>query len=321
MGVLLMLAGPSVQAQEWKRGEDTVTLLVPRDAPSAAATNPILLPVMTYRYGGAPKPYVKELFTPAGVQVLLDSPPDHVHHRGLMFAVAIDGVNFWEESPTAGRQQSQLAQPVPLKQEQRVYGAWDRVQWVAPDGRNVADELRILLIEPHAEFTLVHWISQLQPSAPATLTGNHYFGLGMRFVRAMDERGEFFTPDSTPGEVVRGDEKLYSGRWCAYLSDVDGKPVTVAMFDHPGNPRPATWFTMARPFAYLSATLRLHQEPLAVGADRSLQLKYGIAVWDGHVGRDAIEVAYKRDYLHRDGITINPFPTSQAEKPADEVKP
>ena len=113
-----MLAEPSGQAQEWKRGEDTITLLTPRNAPPATTTSPSLLPVMTYRFAGAPKPYVKELFTPAGVQVLLDSPADHIHHRGLMFAVAIDGVNFWEESTTSGRQVSQVAQPWPVEGKQ-----------------------------------------------------------------------------------------------------------------------------------------------------------------------------------------------------------
>ena len=44
------------------------------------------------------KPYVDQLFSPAGVQVLRDSPHDHKHHHGLMYAVSVDGVNFWEEA-------------------------------------------------------------------------------------------------------------------------------------------------------------------------------------------------------------------------------
>ena len=50
------------------------------------------------------KPYIKTLCTPKGVNVLLDSPEDHIHHHGLMFAVNADGVNFWEESADTGRQ-------------------------------------------------------------------------------------------------------------------------------------------------------------------------------------------------------------------------
>ena len=45
-------------------------------------------PVLQYRYGDVPfKPYIKELYTPGGLNILLDAPPDHLHHHGLMFAL------------------------------------------------------------------------------------------------------------------------------------------------------------------------------------------------------------------------------------------
>ena len=48
------------------------------------------------------KPYVRQLFSPSGVQVLRDAVPDHKHHHGLMFAISANGVNFWEETAGAG---------------------------------------------------------------------------------------------------------------------------------------------------------------------------------------------------------------------------
>ena len=61
--------------------------------------------VLDYRYGEVPfKPYAAQLTTPGGTQILRDSPFDHKHHHGLMFALAADGVNFWEETPASGRQ-------------------------------------------------------------------------------------------------------------------------------------------------------------------------------------------------------------------------
>jgi hypothetical protein len=69
--------------------------------------------------------------------------------------------------------------------------------------------------------------------------------------------------------------------------------VTVAMFDHPDNPRhPATWFTMAKPFAYLSATMRLHEEPLKIVGSQSLVLCYGVALWDGRPETAQIDDLY-----------------------------
>ena len=50
------------------------------------------------------KPYIKELTSPKGVNPLRDNIPDHIHHHGLMFAVAVDDVNFWAEYKNCGRE-------------------------------------------------------------------------------------------------------------------------------------------------------------------------------------------------------------------------
>jgi hypothetical protein len=63
-------------------------------------------PLLLYRYKNVPfKPYVQQLFSPAGVNILRDAPADHQHHHALMFAVKVDGVNFWEETQATGRQE------------------------------------------------------------------------------------------------------------------------------------------------------------------------------------------------------------------------
>ena len=75
---------------------------------------------------------------------------------------------------------------------------------------------------------------------------------------------------------------------------MNDKDVTVAMFDHPKNARhPATWFTMHKPFAYLSATLGLHEKPLEIDK-KGLNVCYGVALWDGKVSKERIEKLYKK---------------------------
>jgi hypothetical protein len=59
------------------------------------------------RVANPAKPYVRRLYTPGGVNVLRDEVPDHKHHHGLMFAIAAEGVNFWEEAPGCGREEPQ----------------------------------------------------------------------------------------------------------------------------------------------------------------------------------------------------------------------
>jgi len=261
-------------------------------------------PVAVYRCSGAPfKPYLRELYTPAGVNVLLDSPADHLHHHGLMFALEINGVDFWGETqdPACGiqRQVSPPKTETIVRQGGAVSRIVQRLDWIAPDdAKPLAAEQRTIRFHPgRDDVTLLTWSTKLEPApgrSHITLDGRHYFGLGMRFVRDMDRTGTFFNPDNLPGEVFRGDERLLRSRWCAYTAEIGGKPVTVAMFDSTANPRhPATWFTMKDPFAYLAATLALHEKSLVLEAESPLHLTYGVALWDGKIEAARIDALYK----------------------------
>jgi hypothetical protein len=112
----------------------------------------------------------------------------------------------------------------------------------------------------------------------------------------MDKAGDFLFADTKDSRIGRGRDRLTRCDWCAYHASVDGKPVTVAIFDHPGNPRhPAYIFTLLlKPFSYLSATLNLAKEPLLVTKGRPLALRYGVAVWDGTKRTAEIQQLYGR---------------------------
>jgi len=261
--------------------------------------------VMEYRYGQVPfKPYVLRLLSPEGVNVLRDAPADHLHHHALMFAVGVDGVDFWSEAKTCGRQvHRSLGEAVAESAPALARAALtDRLDWVGPalDARPLVREERTLCtyVDRSLGATLLDWRSRLAPAEgrpSVRLAGSHYFGLGLRPAAGLDGAAEFFTAaGKADGEVVRGDERLTRGAWMACAGAVDGKAVTIALFDSPANVRPALWFTMARPFAYVSATLNLHREPLALEAGKPLALRYGVAVWDGRAERDQIEGLYRR---------------------------
>ena len=269
-------------------------------------------PLLRYRYKNVPfKPYVQQLFSPGGVNVLRDAPADHLHHHALMFAVNVDGVNFWEETQAAGTQAHQAFTDTRTdvktevendeRFEMRRASFTELIDWIKPGSQELLlKELRTIEVRQGTDLgaTVLTWQSKFEVPAgkkSATLTGSHYHGLGMRFVKLMDTGGRFTNADGKPGTVFRGDERLVRSTWCAYTADANGKPVTVAMFDHPDNPRhPATWFTMTRSFAYLSATLKLHKEPLKVASGKPLVLRYAVAVWDGQVETDQINQLYRR---------------------------
>jgi len=287
------------------------TIQVKTDEPfvTVSAGDRILL---RYRYANVPfKPYVQELFSPAGVNILRDAPADHLHHHALMYAVKVDGANFWEESQTAGQQVHQSFPDVRTdvkidvendkRCQMRQATFTENIGWVKPGSKQLLlKELRTIEVRQGTDIgaTLLAWQSKFElpeGKESATLTGAHYHGLGMRFVKSMDTGGRFTNADNKPGTVFRGDEKLVRAKWCAYTATAKGKSVIVAMFDHPQNPRhPATWFTMTKPFAYLSATLNLHKEPLEVVPDKPLVLRYAVAVLDGKVETEQIDKLYRQ---------------------------
>lgn len=251
-------------------------------------------PVLEYQRAANPfKPYVAQLRTPSGVAVLRDSPHDHVHHRALMFALAVEGVSFWEEKAAAGRQ-------VPRTFQQEGARLTQTLDWTAANDRVLLLEERTIRLHGESDLpaTLLTWRSRLRPArdlASVKLTGHHYYGLGARFVIPMDKDGVFQNAAGAAGESVRGTERLTPAAWCAYTAAIEGKPVTFAIFDHPANLRhPPRMFTMMGPFAYLAATLNLWKEPHTLAAAQPLDLRYGVALWDGKIEAAAIEALYRR---------------------------
>jgi len=253
-------------------------------------------PVLTYRHAGYPfKPYVAQLCTPAGVAVLRDSPSDHKHHHGLMFAVEAAGVDFWGEFPGRG-----CGQQMQRQWSHTATGLSQDLDWAGTNGVALVREERSLrLHSAHGlPATLVTWRTTLA-AAPGqtsvTLGGHHYYGLGARFVTSLDKVATFQNAAGAAGEIVRGDERLTAARWCAISGVVEGKPITCALFDHPQNLRhPSRMFTMDQPFAYLAATLNLWKEPFALKAGQPLRLCYGIALFDGTPTAAEIEKLYQQ---------------------------
>jgi hypothetical protein len=184
--------------------------------------------------------------------------------------------------------------------EMRYASFTELIDWTNSNRELLLKESRKIEVRQGTDLgaTLLTWQSTFElpeGKESATITGAHYHGLGMRFIKSMDTGGQFSNADGRPGIVFRGNEWLVRSTWCAYTANADGKPITVAMFDHPQNPRrPATWFTMTKPFAYISATLNLHKEPLKVVAGKPLVLRYAVAVWDSKVKADLIDKLYRQ---------------------------
>ena len=154
------------------------------------------------------KPYVIRMYTPSGRNLLRDSPADHIHHHGLMFAVSANDCDFWAEFPDLPQGKQELAKlsVAAAADAQTASRATATLLWKNAAGAEILQEKRTLEGVPYDAATLLTWSCELskKPGEQVTLGGSHYFGLGMRFVESMDNGGVFrFSPDqgeSTPGE-------------------------------------------------------------------------------------------------------------------------
>ena len=302
VGLFIFLATSIGHAQEKAKDVNPLRITIEENFVSIYNADKALL---RYRYHDVPfKPYAQQLFTPAGINILRDAPHDHLHHHALMFAFTVEGVDFWEEFQAPGRQRHRSwgETKIDKRDNSPIASFTEKIDWVNPPTKQVLlKEERtieaVVVAEPGA--TLVNWTTEFklpQGKPSATISGAHYHGLGMRFLESMDndKTGKFFNASGEAGKVYRGDERLVRANWCAYTAQADGQGVTVAMFAHPDNIRhPATWFTMKEPFAYLSATMEVYNDPYILRQDEKLLLRYGVMVWDGTIGPEKIEKAYQ----------------------------
>lgn len=264
-------------------------------------------PVLSYHSSpDLPKPFVHPLYTPAGHEVTLASPPDHIHHRGLMFAwgsIAPAGspegyhLTFWGEEgdpSTLGR--IVPAPNVPLRAEVAdgvvrlvAHNEWRRN---SDDLLVLRERQEIVVYGPYKGRGMVlSWITEQTPPmdieiGPTPGRDVSYYGLGLRTPHDMD-RGQTIDANGRVGiDQCYGD----NADWCAYGSDV-APARGFAMFDHPSNPRhPTGWFVM-NDFGYMTASLPA-REPFMLRAGETLRLEYGVLAFDGGLDRRLIKDAY-----------------------------
>ena len=241
------------------------------------------------------KPYVRELYTLRGENVLRDAPPDHLHHHGMMYAVYVNGINFWEERGTPGFEKHvELplysartdAKGVPLADFTEL------VHWVAPTNMAGPDSLAAALLIEQRTLTVaideknqevaVRWDSEFQVGPRAgkvILSGPNYDGLGLRLPESFNHVAKFQNSADQP-YTSSNSQNVTPARWTSASGVMGGHDVMLAMFGRPDNAGDnGFFFTMLDPFAYLSAKQGLDKKPLEDSAGDKFSLTYLLTVY------------------------------------------
>ena len=153
------------------------------------------------------KPYVRELYTLRGENVLRDAPPDHLHHHGLMYAVYVNGINFWEERGAPGIEKHvELPLHTARIDAKGMPVAYftEIIHWLAPTNKAAPDSLAAALLIEQRTLTVtvdeknqevaLRWDSEFQvgPNAgKVTINGPNYDGLGLRLPESFNHVAKF----------------------------------------------------------------------------------------------------------------------------------
>lgn len=262
--------------------------------------------ILVYAFAGNQyKPYVKELYTLSGQNILADSPPDHLHHHGLMYAIAVNGTYFWQETPATGiqRPMGPVSRQIGTTRGGLPQASFTHViYWLDKGGRDSTNPANALLVERRTltvtvgeqdQEVALQWDARFQVGDAArrvVLSGDNYSGLGMRFHKELDP---FSTHSNSRNELDlhTAAYDVSQARWSAVTFSIPSHPISVALFGDPANSRgDAHFFTMVKPFTYLSATQGIDTRPLEYSQGATFNLSYLVTVYPE---------AKPSDFLHR----------------------
>lgn len=249
-------------------------------------------PLMVYSFGsGQFKPYVKELRTLAGENVLLDAPADHLHHHGLMYAIRVNGTNFWEEVSGAGKERhvSILQQNGAADERGARISFVELVHWLGPpnfastnsekEAVLVEERTITLLVDKAREEVALRWRSSFQVGATsAKLHGSAYNGLGLRLPPDWNGAAQHSNSEDLP-YTPEHKWDVTPAKWAALSHQGNQFTNMVALFGHPVNPGQTRFFSMNNPFAYLSVTQNLEEHPIDLPAGARFDLDYLLLIY------------------------------------------
>jgi hypothetical protein len=258
-----------------------------------------------YRFKGAPHVYYYPVIGPGGARMTRDFPMkrdseaeqhDHEHHRSLWYSHgAVNGVDFWAETPKAGKIVHDKFLEVKSGKESGVVRSANK--WIAPDGSVTCTDEQVFRVyaRPKNERLFDYEVTLFAADKDIVLGDTKEGTMAIRLAEKVRLAPNKFNEGKPTGHIVLStgvkDQETWGKKaaWCDYFGPVDGKTVGVAIFDHPGNPRhPTSWHV--RDYGLFAANpFGLHdfeKAPVGAGnltipAKKSITFKYRFYIHEG----------------------------------------
>lgn len=278
-----------------------------------------------YRFKGAPHVYFYPLIGPGGVHMTRHFPMksdvegedrDHPHHRSLWYSHgAVNGVDFWAETPKAGKIVHDKFLEIKSGRESGVIRAQNK--WVGPDGEVVciSEEVFRVYARPRSERLFDFEVTIRGGDKELALGDTKEGTMAIRVAETMRLTPNKFNKGKPAGNIVLStgetgkDTWGKQAAWCDYYGPVEGKTLGVAIFDHPGNPRHPTWWHVRDYGLFAANPFGIHdfeKKPKGTGdlkieAGKSVTFKYRFYIHqgdekEGKVAERYADYASKKDH-------------------------
>ena len=255
---------------------------------------------------------------------------DHPHHVGHWFNYGdVNGYDFWGHSNETPKERKAKAGTIVHKGITRASSGADRGELAVRADWNLADGSTLLQEETRFVFAgtperraIDRTTTWTAASGPVTFNDTKEGAFGIRVARALDhpstarealvsasnpketERrvdtsgvatGKYIGSDGKTGEEVWGTR----GPWMGLTGTIDGKPVTVAILDHPSNyGHPTYWHARgyglfaANPLGRQGYDPKQPPTSLTLKPGESVTFRHRILVVDDSLTREELQKAY-----------------------------
>lgn len=250
----------------------------------------------TLRTEGLAKPSLFPVMAPGGVQVTRGYPieprageeQDHPHHTSLWFAHGdVNGHDFWT-SPKGEK----IVPEGAIEHEEKGGSGVVRATfaWTLADGSVVCTERRVMTFSADEHTRMIDFDFTITPGKDSVVFGDTKEGtFAIRVCEALRLKGAS-AKGSIRSSTGKKDGECWGKRaaWVEYGGPVDGKTLSVSIFDHPKNPRHPTWWH-ARDYGLFAANpfgkhdfeqAPAHSGDLTIKAGETLRLRYRVLIGD-----------------------------------------
>ena len=287
-------------------------------------------PFTSFHFGDEEtKPYLHPLRAADGTVVTRGYPMeqvpgeqrDHPHHRGAWFSHGdVNGIDFWanevSQRSRGNKGTIELDEIVTVESGEREARIEAVFAWNSPDGSRLLSERRTMRFLRSGDDNLIDFDIELTTAAGAVQFGDTKEGtFAVRLATELEEPHWRASGIARTGRIVNAGGAASEARtwgkrspWVDYSGSLGGKPLGVAILDHPENPKHPTYWHV-RGYGLFAANVfgehDFHADAsrdgsITIAEGETLRFRYRIII---HPGRTAdAEIGRKfRDWAEAGG--------------------